>query len=309
MDYLNDRRGQLMSRAKPFVSVFLGIAFGLLWAGVAAVWRGDAGDLSSGLCLARAIVHGSSQLYVTCPPAEGLPQDTIFAGLLMLPFMMLPDNITSALWIGMTSGVLAWALTRKDEFWRLLIFVTPAWWMTLWNMQAGALLCIIALFPDLLPFALYKPPQGLVIGLWRFSWQRAITSGVVLLISIIVWPTWLPDWLHQMTAYQSIIPLLVLPAGPLLLVALRSWRDDRTRLLLLMSCIPQRGMYNALLLYLIPQTIREMTIAVVASWIGVLIWITMKSEALGIVIGCYLPMLLICQIDVRRQAHETVKAH
>jgi len=263
--------------------------------------------LSSGLCLARAIVSGSTRLYATCPPAEALPQDTVFAGLLLMPFIMLPDNITGALWMGITSGLLTWALTRKHEYWRLLIFMTPAWGMTLWNIQAGALLCFIALVPDLLPFALYKPPQGLVIGLWRFSWKRAITTGVVLIISIILWPTWLPDWLNQATAYQSIIPLLVLPVGPLLLVALRSWRDDRTRLLLLMSCIPQRGMYNAFLLYLIPQTIREMTFAVVASWIGVVIWIMMKSEALGIVIGCYLPMLLICQTGVRRQVQECVK--
>jgi hypothetical protein len=290
----------LRTKMKPNIPILIGFMVGLISASIAMVWRGDVGDLGSGLCLARALLNAAPHLYVACPPAAALPQDTLFAGLLMLPFAFAPPALTGGIWIGVTSGLLAWALTRQHEYWRLLLFITPAYLMTLWNVQAGALLCFIALFPDLLPLALYKPPQGLVIGLWRFSWKRALASVLILAVSLILWPTWLRDWLEQATSYVSVIPLLVLPVGPLLLLALRFWKDDRTRLLLLMSCIPQRGMYNALLLYLIPQTIWEMVVAILGAWIGLAVWITMHSEPLGLVVGCYLPMLLLTQPWVRR---------
>lgn len=286
-------RSKIRAQSQCIASLLIGLLVGLAAAGIGYLWRGNAGDLGSGLCLARAILGSPSDFYVHCPPAADLPQDTLFAGILMLPFVALPEAVTGAIWIGTTSGILAWALIQKREYWRLLLFVTPAYWMTLWNMQSGALLCIIALYPNFLPIALVKPAQALVIGIWRFSWHRLLLSGAVLALSIIFWPSWFLDWFQQARGYQALIPLLVVPVGPLLLLALLAWRDDRMRLLLLMSCLPQRSMYNALLLYLLPATSWEMVIVVVSAWIGVAIWIMLNSGELGLVVGCYLPMLFV----------------
>jgi hypothetical protein len=85
----------------------------------------------------------------------------------------------------------------------------------------------------------------------------------------VIYPTWPLVWLGQISTYQGIIPpLFVLPLGPLILLALLRYRDQKAWLLLLMAAMPQRVLYDQLALLLVASNLREMLILVLCSWIS-----------------------------------------
>jgi hypothetical protein len=69
-------------------------------------------------------------------------------------------------------------------------------------------------------------------------------------------PAWFAEWWSALAAPTPhiIVPLTVL-GGPFLLLALIRWRRPEARLLAGLACVPQTfSSYDALLLFLIPET-------------------------------------------------------
>lgn len=80
----------------------------------------------------------------------------------------------------------------------------------------------------------------------------ALNIGL-LAASLLILPSWPGKWLANTSQHGNFVPALVLPFGPLLLLAVLRCRCPRGRLLLTMSAVPQR-FYDPLLLWLIPRT-------------------------------------------------------
>lgn len=115
-----------------------------------------------------------------------------------------------------------------------------------------------------------------------------------LALTFVLDPTWPLRWWPQAHSYAGIVPLLVLPLGPVLLLALR-WRRQRTMIeLMLMAIMPQRFFYDPLLLSLMPETPLRLVIQIACGWIGLLLW---KSHVMAfgniLVLTFYLPTLLL----------------
>src|SRR5262249_18508358 len=97
-------------------------------------------------------------------------------------------------------------------------------------------------------------------------------GGLLVLLSFALVPSWPLDWIANLRrASHHLPPLLVLPVGPLLLLALLRWREARGRLLLLLACVPQiYWFYDALPLALIARSWRERLLLVLCSWVGLI---------------------------------------
>lgn len=140
-----------------------------------------------------------------------------------------------------------------------------------------------------LPLALIQRPNWLGIGL-------TLVTGIA---SLVIYPSWPWIWLGQISSYQGMIPpLLVLPLGPLMLLGLLRYRDQKAWLLLLMAAMPQRVIYDQLALLLIAGNRSEILILIFCSWVSLpalLIfggWINLPGGwQLWILLTLYLPAL------------------
>jgi hypothetical protein len=225
-----------------------------------------------------------------------LEQYPLTAGFFALPFLHLSPELAAGLFYGISSGILAFGLTR-DGYRRLLIFMAYPYWAGLLTVQWSPIIAAGALFPLLLPATLAKPQIGLPVLLTRAS-RRGILACVALLgLSLVLMPRWPVLWLAQTAGYQHFIPLLVFPGFLLVLTVLR-YRERDAIYLLLAACMPQRWFFDGFILWLIPQSRREIIWTVFLSWgAGIWRWYrfphTFNEVGRIAVIFIYLPMLAV----------------
>ncbi|PMP78672.1 MAG: hypothetical protein C0183_15515 [Roseiflexus castenholzii] len=223
------------------------------------------GDFNWALDTATALLQGrdpydfeASSLKVPYP----LP-----VALFGLPFVALPKPLAAALFFGGSSGLLAYGILRADEPWRLSIFASFPYIYALMFAQWSPLIAAAWFFPALAPLlALVKPNIALPVALNRLTWTGVTLAGGTLLVSLLIYPSWPLRWLGMTREYQNITPLLTLPFGPFLALALLRWQDDRARLLLAMSVLPFRGVYDLVALWLIPRLSRHAFVLTALSW-------------------------------------------
>lgn len=219
------------------------------------------------------------------------PLPAAFVG---LPFVPFSPEVGAGLFFGISSGLLAFGITRYG-YQRLLIFLSYPYFAALTMAQWSPLLMAGAFLPILLPAILVKPHIGLPIGLNYLTRRGFWLSLGVGILSLIIMPTWPWRWLNQVGNFQNFIPLLLFP-GPVLLLALLNHRDRDARLLLLATILPQRWFYDNFILWLIPKSRRELLATAVISWgVGIWRWFVMPEviEQVGrmAVWFFYLPML------------------
>ncbi len=239
------------------------------------------------------------------------PYDTPFeqypltAALFALPFVRLQPELAAGLFWGISSFVLAFGLTRHG-YMRLLIFFAYPYWAGLLTVQWSPIIAASGFFPLLLPATMAKPQVGLPVFLTRFSRRGLLACAVVGLLSLVVLPKWPLLWFGQLGNYQYFIPILVLP-GALLILALLRYRDRDALLLFLSSLMPQRWFFDSFILWLIPQSRREIVWTVFFSWgAGIWRWYHIPSSFTEVgrytVIFVYLPMLAVV-LQRKRQNH------
>lgn len=275
--------------------MLIGIVAGLAcWQYQVAFGRG-AGDFSWPLCGLRALLNGQDpyQVCVVHLSSGGIgPTNPLTTVLALLPFVWLADEIVAGIIIGLSSGLLAWLLCRNGALWRLLLFSAAPFWWCVQTAQWPVLLLCVALLPQLYPLVIVKPQMGLPIALMHMSWRRVIITSMIVALTLVIDPDWPMQWLHQVAVYDGFVPLLVLP-GPLLLLALLRWREERARWLLLYSLMPQRVYYDQIMLFLIPRTQRQMLLLVIVSWLVYFGWFFIPSGGLLWFIALYLVCLLM----------------
>lgn len=187
-------------------------------------------------------------------------------------------------------------LTRHG-YTRLLIFFAYPYWAGLLTVQWSPLIAASGFFPLLLPAAMAKPQVGLPVFLTRLSRRGLLACLVVGLLSLAVMPRWPLLWLQQTRNYEHFIPILVLP-GALLVLALLRYRNRDARLLFLSALMPQRWFFDSFILWLIPESRREIIWTVFFSWgAGIWRWYHVPSSFTQVgrytVIFLYLPMLAV----------------
>jgi hypothetical protein len=274
-------------RKRLLIAFAIGIA-GFAICYVYQVQHGNSsGDIWVALCAGRALLaHQDSYAVCQSIHADGVTPLTHYpltTALLLLPLTPLPDALSAAILLGLSSGLLAFGLAREAP-WRLLVFLAFPYWDALRWVQWSPLLMAVALFPALLPLTLVKPHIGASVALTRLTLRRALSCLLFAAVSLLIDPTWPWRWIAQTSHYTGFIPLLIVP-GPLLLLALLRWRDSDARFLLLMAMAPQRVFYDQLLLWLLPRTARQMLTMVGLSWLaylGAALW-PAGSAALAII--------------------------
>jgi hypothetical protein len=286
-------------RMRIAVSSAIGLASGALCWFLMRHFHQDAGDFRWALRLAQSLLARRNP-YDT--PLEQYPLTTaIFA----LPFVPLQPELAAGLFWGISSCLLAFGLTRHG-YTRLLIFLAYPYWVGMLFVQWSPLIAAGAFFPLLLPATMAKPQVGVPIFLTRLSRRGLWACLVVALASLIMMPNWPLRWLQQGRNYQHFIPLLVLP-GPLLLLALVRYRDRNALFLLLSALMPQRWFFDSLILWLIPQSRREILWTVFFSWgAGIWRWYHIPHSFTEVgrwtVVFFYLPMLAVILLQKKGAA-------
>jgi hypothetical protein len=285
---LIERQGTLRTRI--VIAVAIGLASAAFCWFVLAHFNQGAADFTWAIRGARSMLAGQN------PYDTPYQQYPLTAAFFALPFVWLRPALAAALFYGVSSGLLAFGLTRYG-YHRLLIFLAYPYWAGILVAQWAPLVTASAFFPLLLPATMAKPQIGVPVALNNLSRRGAVACLVVALLSLIVMPHWPLWWAHQFGYYQHFIPLLVFP-GPLLALALLRFRDRDALFLLTAALMPQRWFFDALILWLIPKTRREIVWTAFLSWgTGIWRWYqtpqTMQQVGLWSVLFLYLPMLAV----------------
>jgi len=261
---LGRQLAHLLQRRRLFLAVSLGLALGGLnyYVLVSANWRGD---MWLAYCGAQRILTGENPF--ECPRDGNWPAYPLTTAIVFLPLLGLPLPVASGVMVGLVTGVCAYVLNRPSETWRLLAFISVPLLYAVITAQWAPLFLAAALAPTLYPTILLKPQFGLPIGLMHFTWRRVMLTGVLGLSTFLFRPTWLGEWLAQVSTYDGFIPLLTLPLGPALLLAAWRWRRPEACWLLLTALMPQRLWYDQLLLWVIPRTGWQMATLTLGSWL------------------------------------------
>jgi hypothetical protein len=255
-------------RLRIFISVLLACASGYLCWFLLDHFHQGAGDFNWALGAARELLAKRDPYGHIGPGAIPYP---LTAVLLAVPFAWLPSTVAGGTFFGLSTGLLAFGLTREGYI-RLLIFLAYPYWAALITAQWTPLIMAAALFPLALPVTLAKPQIGLPVALTHISRIGVAASLLFVLLTFAIMPSWPWHWLPQLKGYQHYYPLLAIP-GPLLLLSLIAYRERDAQFLFLSSIFPQRWFYDAFTLWLIPKSRRELVYTVGISWVlGVLRW-------------------------------------
>jgi len=174
----------------------------------------------------------------------------------LFPLAPLPMRWVDPLWVGFGSGLLAWVLTRQRlANPQLLVFASFAYCYALILSQWSPLLTAAALLPWGGVILACKPTVGLALFAAYPSWRAMIGAAAAILVSLLLYPRWPVAWLVGLSQQQHVTSLILHPGGPLILLALLRWRRSEARLLLALACVPLTpSIYEAIPLFLIPET-------------------------------------------------------
>jgi hypothetical protein len=182
-----------------------------------------------------------------------------------MPFAWASTRVADALFIGFGAAVLAWALTRRTlanpQLW---VFASFAMMVSAQTVQWSPLLTAAALTPCLGFLFAVKPSIGLAL-LAAYPSRAAIYGAAAFgLLTILIWPFWLPAWLANLPSLTHMIAPVTLWGGPLILLALLKWRRAEARLLVALACMPQTPvLYEVVPLFLLVRNLREAALLII----------------------------------------------
>lgn len=287
-------------RKRIIVAVAIGVAGGLLCRLWLTRLHIGAGDFNWAVWAAQDLLAHRN------PYKRPMQLYPLTCSLFGLPFVWMRAENAGATFYGISSGLMAFGLSR-DGFRRLYVFFSYPYWAGLITAQWTPVIVASTFLPFLLPATLAKPQIGLPVLLTKSTWRGLLATAMVVVLSFAILPRWPWLWIGNFHLYARFIPLLVFP-GPLLVLALLRWRSRDARLLFLMAAMPQRWFYDQLILYVIPKSWREMSTTVFLSWaVGIWRWYHVPNSFTQVgrwsVLFFYLPMLAVVLMrDSRTQA-------
>lgn len=198
------------------------------------------------------------------------------AVLLAFPLSFLPLTVARYAFVGASSGLLAYAVTRRAWF-PLMIFASGAYVNAALVAQWSPLLTAAILLPGLAVFFAAKPTLGAICAAPISTSRRTATVVffgwiVLAILSWVALPQWFTSWREAVRGAAHVRPLIALPGGFLLLAALTRWRRPEARLLIAYALVPHTTMlYEALPALLVPDTWPEMLMLTIGSIVAYLI--------------------------------------
>ena len=288
----------------------------LLIAAIVAVWgaglafafmsrRGFYPDFLAFWYAARAWLQGLDPYVVTPSAAPYFIDDKFFypfpSLFVIAPFTGLPMPVAGAAFFGLSSGLLAYALTR-DGYARLPLFLSFPFAMAASLGQWAPLIMAAVLLPGTGFLAVCKPNLGLALAAARPT-KAAIYGGAALLVGSLVFdPAWPQKWLANLRTMQGHPPPIMTLAGALLVLAVLRWRREDARIVLAMAAVPQLPMFaDQLPLMLVARTRMESMVLALLSHIGGVIWLKTRlpdnhpsaNAALYVLAFAYYPALVM----------------
>jgi hypothetical protein len=216
--------------------------------------------------------------YLTIQPSGEYPYQTYFyypiqAALAAIPLAWLPPYLAGALFFAIGSGLLAYFISRSG-WGQMPLFLSAPFFVAAAVAQWSPLLTAAALAPWLQWLLVCKPNVGAALFLYNPSRRGLATMLLFLALGFLVLPTWLFDWFEvarDLAGHPP--PFLVLPFGPLLLLAALRWRRAENRLLLGLSLLPQLlFFYDQLPLWLLPRSFAGSLAYSALSWVAYFAW-------------------------------------
>jgi hypothetical protein len=229
---------------------------------------GTVSDLDAIWTAARALRAGQDPYAaIQSPPWPWTLQYPLAAVLVALPFSLLPVALARATFMGLSTGLLAYGLTRR-AWWPLITLAGGQMFYALQSVQWTPLFAAAVLLPPLQVLWALKPTTGASLFAAYPNW-RAVVGGLVLLgLAFLAWPHWLDGWLAAVRQAPH-RPAILHPGGVLLLLALLRWRLPEGRQLAAMACMPlSPHLYEALPLMLVARTRGELLLLAACGTIG-----------------------------------------
>ena len=212
---------------------------------------------------ARELVHGRD------PYATGIVYP-LPAFLVAAPFTLLRADVATPAFSALSSGLLAWVVTR-DSYDRLPLFLSAAFGHGAVQGQWSMLLAAGVFAAPLSAVGAIKPNIGIGILAYRPTLRAAAAMIAFAGIGLLVMPDWPARWLGNFSGpltSGTIIhyPPIRLPIGFLALLALLRWRRPEARLLVAMTFVPQSPfVYETLPLFAAARTRFEMYAMVIGT--------------------------------------------
>lgn len=307
------------------VPLLLGLCAALLCTAWNMLSGRMAGDFTWPLRGAQLLLHGKDPYTSSLSPLPYLVDDPLFYPLPLvlcfIPLAWLPDSIIGGLVFGIITALMVWALQRSERpIWWFL--TSPLFVIALVSTNWSPLITACYLVPALLPFSIVKP-QFLLLGLvvhhpkellrHRMWW---LAVAVLVLISFVALPAWPQSWLGNIAQAHHPPPLLLMPVGPFLLLALLRWRRQEARFFLAYALVPQLVLwYDQLPLLLLAQTRRDALLMNGIGWLVLVIgWLVfgyypLASLLLIPFLGTFVPALIVILRLPRKAAARTMPQH
>jgi hypothetical protein len=242
------RKHETSVKARPWA-----LALVPLWAAlIAALGIGYQWDAAQLVIGARALL-ASQNPYDVVPTR--FPYPLVYplpAVLLALPLAHMGETTARVLWALAGGAVFAWTARARPPL--LAAAVSAPFIISVLLGHLGPAMLAGVAFPWLGFLWAAKPSLGLALFLAYPSWRAAISCAIFGAVSLAVMPDWPAHWWADLMAGRP--ALVTVPGGALLLLGLLRWRTPEGRLLAALCLIPH-GRYDALVLYLIPRTVRE----------------------------------------------------
>jgi hypothetical protein len=260
------------------------------------------------LWTAMKLVQNGQNPYVMIGPDLGYDYEfhyPLTSAIAAYPLTLLPERVADVVFVFAASFLVAFG-ALKDDWNRIWIFLSAAF---VDNAKAAQLAPLIAAVYYIPATAFLLPVKPSIGASLLFTWNRAryaIPSGLILLlISILVFPGWISEWLRTTAHSWEYTSPITRAGGFLMILALLRWRTTEGKFLFLLSLIPQvSGWYEAFLPMLVGRTKREYQVLSMASSIGYCLLLLMVASVpekqvptlqIGrlIVAWCYLPALIV----------------
>lgn len=179
----------------------------------------------------------------------------------VIPLAIFSERVAATVFVAVSSGLLSFGLSR-DGWYRMPLFISEAFLSSARLGQWSILLTAALFLPWLATFAIAKPQSSIPVIAGSTSRRPivfALIGGFLLLaISLIMQPHWIPEWFTGVRNAKHMEPPITRFAGFLVLLVLLKWRRSESLLVLTLACLPQSwGWYGTLPLFTVPSTFAQ----------------------------------------------------
>lgn len=203
------------------ISMLVGVLVGIVLIRLNPYNEASVRDMMWAINAARDLWAGRDP-YRHAPSIDLVPYP-LTSAIIVFPIALFPSVIGLTILFGIVSACLAYILIRDGGYWRLIVFVSPAYFMSLKSIQWSPLFVLVLFLPFLAPILLAKPTLGLPVALLiKWSPVRLLTVALVGAVSFIVMPDWIWRWFSQTGAYDGFIPFFSW-FGPIFLISILFW--------------------------------------------------------------------------------------